>query len=144
MNAHLCLVPSLASLTTLPPQWPQAVCRLAEDTLSIRRRTETRPALSDELARLDALQRHAHRHGAAFVAVVAPYADELACWLWQVALAVGAAGLPDTARSLLASLPGVPADSPARRAQLDALLAMAETPVPRRQPARPESPHRAA
>lgn len=135
MNAHLTLVPSLTALTAEPARWPEAVCRLVEETISIRRRTDERPALSEELARLDALQRHAERGGRAFVAVVAPYAEELACWLWQLALAVGAAGLPDTARSLLGALPGVPAGSAARRAQLDALLALAATPAPRRRAA---------
>lgn len=135
MNAHLTLIPSLSALSAEPQQWRQTVCRLVEETVSIRRRTDQRPALSEELARLDALQRHAECRGRAFAAVVAPYAEELACWLWQLALAVGAAGLPDTARSLLGALPGVPAGSPPRRAQLDALLALAMTPAPRRRAA---------
>lgn len=139
MNAHLTLVqpvaPSLANLHLSGGEWRSELCRLIEQTVSIRRRGEERPSLADELARLDALQQHAERRGRGFVQVVAPYAEELACWLWQLALTVAAAGLPDTARGLLGALPGVPANAPARVCQLEALIALAAVPAPRRRAA---------
>lgn len=111
------------------PAWHDALERLLHETVSVRRRSEDRPQLSAELARLDTLQQFALSGSLAFRTTVAPFAEELATWLWQLALTVAAAGLPDTAQTLLGALPGVPADSPTRKHMLQLVIAEGRRPV---------------
>lgn len=111
------------------PAWHDALERLLHETVSVRRRSEERPQLAAELARLDTLQQFALASALAFRTTVAPFAEELATWLWQLALTVAAAGLPDTAQMLLGALPGVPADSPTRKHMLQLVIAEGRRPV---------------
>ena len=100
------------------------IARALDDALSLRRRCEAGhgDALAEELARLERLQALSQSNPALWHRVVAPRADELALWLYGIAIGVAALGLPREALALLDVLAGVPAGAAGRRELLWELM----------------------
>lgn len=96
--------------------------RLLDDTLGVRRRTE-KPALENELERLERMVEWAVDAYPSWREALTPRRSELALWLYGVAIGVAANGLGPQALALLDVLPGVPAGAEGRRELLQALLA---------------------
>lgn len=102
-----------------------AVVRTAiAQTVSIARlATRTRDRVGEELVRLGSLQELAHLTPMAWRMAVAERRDELAFWLFNVAIGVAAAGDEAAGLALLNALPGVPAGAAGRRELLVELCA---------------------
>lgn len=100
------------------------VQRALDDALSLRRRCEGRQSdvLAQELARLERLQALSLADPQLWLRAVAPRAEELALWLYGIAIGVGALGLPREAMALLDVLAGVPGGARGRRELLWELL----------------------
>lgn len=100
------------------------MARALDEALSLRRRCEARQgdALAEELARLERLQALSQSNLPLWHRAVAPRADELALWLYGIAIGVAALGLPREALALLDVLAGVPAGAAGRRELLWELM----------------------
>ena len=100
------------------------VQRALDDALSLRRRCEAQhgDVLAQELARLERLQALSQANAPLWRKLVAPRAEELALWLYGIAIGVGALGLPREAMALLEVLDGVPGGGRGRRELLWELL----------------------
>ena len=79
--------------------------------------------LGDELQRLQRMHLHARTRPQQWRAAIAGHQTAISLWLYGVALAVLAQGLPDAALALLDILPGIDGGSGGKRALLLELLA---------------------